>query len=175
MACIDALSRPSWNPQPPPGPGFLREEHMSPISVLLSQHAIKAKSLGPDTGPSLWSMRCNNTTHSALDLVLRALRCTFLEYRHASPDISAPLTSNIVKSGPHENLKHDLCPRLHVLSSVKQLTQSSPQLAFVNPACLAGFPLKRAGIINTSLEDIPPAKGNNLALSLNQQWGVGRG
>lgn len=73
--------------------------------------------------------------------------------------------------GAAQNLKHDLCPCLLVLSRIKQLTQSSLQLAFVNPACLAAFPLKRGGIINTSLEDIPPAKGNILALSLNQQWG----
>lgn len=84
------------------------------------------------------------------------------------------LTLNIAKSGGgglRKNLKHDLCPGLLVLSSIKQLTQSSLQLAFVNPACLAAFPLKRGGIINTRLEDIPAAKGNILALSLNQQWG----
>lgn len=57
-----------------------------------------------------------------------------------------------------------------LLPKVKQLTKNSLQLAFVNPACLAGFPLKEGGIINMSLEDIPLARGNILAPSLNQQW-----
>lgn len=98
----------------------------------------------------------------------------FLEYHDVMPELSAPLTLKIAKSGLRKTSNIELCPCLFVLSSIKQLTQSSLQLAFVNPACLAAFPLKRGGIINTSLEDIPPAEGNILALSLNQQWGGNR-
>ncbi len=68
------------------------------------------------------------------------------------------------------SLKHDLGLVCWLFAEVKQLTKDSLQLAFVNPACLAGFPLKWGGIINTGLEDIPYARGNILARSLNQQW-----
>lgn len=55
-----------------PGPGFLRpaEEHMSPISVLLSQHAIKAQSRAPRLGPPLVNAALK-TTRWAPDLLFR--------------------------------------------------------------------------------------------------------
>lgn len=66
LARRDPLSGPSRNP---PGPSFLRppEEHMSPIKVLLSQHAIEAKGWAPWLGPPLLAAVLN-MTHSALDL-----------------------------------------------------------------------------------------------------------
>lgn len=67
---------PVMEPSASPGPGFLlpAEEHMSPISVLLSQHAIKAQSWAPILGPPLVNAALK-ATRSAPDLfVLRPLR-----------------------------------------------------------------------------------------------------
>lgn len=64
-----------------PGPSFLRpaEEHMSPIKILLSQHAIKAKSWAPWLGPPLVTAVLNMTQSS---LLLHLLFCV-LSRRHA--------------------------------------------------------------------------------------------
>lgn len=67
---------PVREPAASPGPVFLRaaEEHMSPIRVLLSQHAIKAERWAPSPGPSSGTPPPPNTTHSALErLFSRAL------------------------------------------------------------------------------------------------------
>lgn len=86
-------------PSASPGPGFLRpaEEHMSPISVLLSQHAIKAQSRAPILGPPLVNAALK-TTPSAPELLFR-FPSEFLEHRDARPDISAPLTLKSAESG----------------------------------------------------------------------------
>lgn len=77
-----------------PGPGFRRpaEEHMSPISLKLSQHAIKAESWPSFLGPPLITVL--NMTHSTLDLFSL---CSQIHH-DIMADISAPLTSNIAKS-----------------------------------------------------------------------------
>jgi len=53
---------PSWSSFPPPSlfPLPPPEEHMSPITVLLSQHTIKAKTSDPVTGLYLPSHSCGS-------------------------------------------------------------------------------------------------------------------
>lgn len=76
---------PVTEPAASPGPSFLRpaEEHMSPINILLSQHAIKARAWAPWLGPPLVTAALN-MTHSALDLLFCVL--------------SDPCSSNITTS-----------------------------------------------------------------------------